>query len=230
MYKISDFSKATDTSVQTLRYYDNIGLFKPSYCDYFSGYRYYQKEQIKDIKLINELKEIGLSLESIKTYLETSDIDIILKQRKDIEDKINKINEFINIQINNKKYLIKEYDYQKYIEVNGTKQSTCPQALELRDNNAKYFIIYENNEFYKDFCIYTEDNWITINRNELTNNVLMNEIISFLKSDYNYEHITTYIPVEEQNIIEHLNNTYDNIKVEKVYQGKWEYNKMKIYL
>ena len=58
MYKIGDFSKATNTSIKTLRYYDEIDLLKPSYIDYFTGYRYYEKKQINIIKEIKALKDI----------------------------------------------------------------------------------------------------------------------------------------------------------------------------
>ena len=50
MYKIGDFSKKVSIPVKTLRYYDEINLFKPSYIDDFTGYRYYTDEQIEQIK------------------------------------------------------------------------------------------------------------------------------------------------------------------------------------
>ena len=52
MYKIGDFSKKTNVPIKTLRYYDEINLFKPSYQDYFTGYRYYENNQIDEIKNI----------------------------------------------------------------------------------------------------------------------------------------------------------------------------------
>ena len=39
-YKISEFSKLVNVPVKTLRYYDEIGLFKPEEVDIFSNYRY----------------------------------------------------------------------------------------------------------------------------------------------------------------------------------------------
>ena len=51
MYKIGDFSRKVSVPVKTLRYYDEINLFKPSYIDDFTGYRYYTDEQIEQIKL-----------------------------------------------------------------------------------------------------------------------------------------------------------------------------------
>lgn len=71
MYKIGDFSKKVSIPVKTLRYYDEINLFKPSYIDDFTGYRYYTDEQIEQIKKIIMLKELNLSLKNIEDYLKT---------------------------------------------------------------------------------------------------------------------------------------------------------------
>ena len=67
-YKIGEFSKITGIPVKTLRYYDEIDLFKPSEIDLFSGYRYYKEEQIESLKIILELKEAGFLLEEIKSH------------------------------------------------------------------------------------------------------------------------------------------------------------------
>ena len=37
---IKDFSILCGTTTQTLRYYDNINLLKPTYVDYLTGYRH----------------------------------------------------------------------------------------------------------------------------------------------------------------------------------------------
>ena len=66
LYKIGEFSKLTNVSVKTLRYYDEINLFKPQEIDLFSGYRYYSNNQLDDLKLILSLKDVGFSLEEIK--------------------------------------------------------------------------------------------------------------------------------------------------------------------
>ena len=105
MYKINDFSKETDISVETLRYYDKINLFKPSYVDFFTGYRYYQEDQIYEVKLIKELKDIGLSLEKIKLYLETYNNNILLDYKEEMKNKMNKIDDLLNKK---DKYTIKQ--------------------------------------------------------------------------------------------------------------------------
>lgn len=70
LYKIGKFSKLVNVPVKTLRYYDEINLFKPQEIDLFSGYRYYSEKQINDLKVILSLKEVGFSLEEIKKILE----------------------------------------------------------------------------------------------------------------------------------------------------------------
>ena len=61
MYKIGEFSEMTNTSIKMLRYYDEIDLIKPSYIDYYTNYRYYSSNQIDDVKVVLDLKELGLS-------------------------------------------------------------------------------------------------------------------------------------------------------------------------
>lgn len=65
MLQIGDFSKLTQVSVKTLRYYDSIGLLKPVHVDQFTNFRYYAVEQLPRLNRIIALKEIGFSLEQI---------------------------------------------------------------------------------------------------------------------------------------------------------------------
>jgi len=80
LYKIGDFSKKTNVRVKTLRYYDEINLFKPLKIDIFTGYRYYSDEQIDDLKLILEIKKANFSLEEIKKLNELKYYLIIYKE------------------------------------------------------------------------------------------------------------------------------------------------------
>ena len=69
MLKIGDFSKVCRVSVQTLRYYDKIGLMKADYVEDSSGYRYYRPEKVKLFQRITQLKLLDFSLEEIKRFL-----------------------------------------------------------------------------------------------------------------------------------------------------------------
>jgi effector-binding domain-containing protein len=70
MFKIGEFSKFSQVTTKTLRYYDEFGLLKPAKVDRFTGYRYYSASQLSRINRIVALKGIGLSLEQIAHLLE----------------------------------------------------------------------------------------------------------------------------------------------------------------
>ncbi len=69
MFKIGDFSKLSQVSVKTLRYYDEIGLLKPIEIDRFTGYRYYSASQLSRLNRILLLKDLGLALDQIGQLL-----------------------------------------------------------------------------------------------------------------------------------------------------------------
>lgn len=69
MLSISQFSRLSHITSKTLRYYDEIGLFKPSYINEENGYRYYEASQLKTIFLIQKLKDYEFSLDEIKQVL-----------------------------------------------------------------------------------------------------------------------------------------------------------------
>jgi DNA-binding transcriptional MerR regulator len=70
MFKIGDFSRLSQVTVKALRYYDEIGLLKPSEVDRFTGYRYYSANQLPRLHRILALKDLGLSLEQVGTLLD----------------------------------------------------------------------------------------------------------------------------------------------------------------
>jgi DNA-binding transcriptional MerR regulator len=71
MIRIGDFSKLSRVSIKTLRYYDEMGLLKPIEVDRFTGYRYYEYDQLPRLYRILALKDLGFSLEEIGRLLES---------------------------------------------------------------------------------------------------------------------------------------------------------------
>ena len=63
--KIGEFSRLMQTTVKTLRHYEQIGLLAPCEVDEATGYRYYSLGQMQRLNAIKDLKRLGFSLEEI---------------------------------------------------------------------------------------------------------------------------------------------------------------------
>ncbi|VEI13523.1 MerR family transcriptional regulator [Trueperella bialowiezensis] len=81
---IGEFSHSTGLNVKTLRYYHDIGLLEAARVDEFSGYRYYQAEQLKQAGLLRLLRATGMGIAEMRQVLSHPDeIDAQLAVRRD---------------------------------------------------------------------------------------------------------------------------------------------------
>lgn len=137
MYKVGEFSKITNTSIRTLRYYDKIGLLKPSEVDIFTNYRYYNYDNYKKLLIIKRLKSTGFTLDEIINNYDKFTEEIYISKKEELENKIlkdkwkiNEINNLINYTENGtiilekeiktyKKLSLKKHSYDEYIYLNG---------------------------------------------------------------------------------------------------------------
>lgn len=62
--RIGEFAKRAGVTPRTVRYYESLGLLGPSERE-GSGFRYYTEVELEKLQKINDLKELGLSLEEI---------------------------------------------------------------------------------------------------------------------------------------------------------------------
>lgn len=94
-FSIGQMAKLHNTSVKTLRYYDEIDLFKPIEVNLENGYRYYSVEQFKVLDIINYLKALGVPLKEIKEQLSNRNINDFVQtlqvHKKITEDKIKEL-------------------------------------------------------------------------------------------------------------------------------------------
>ena len=65
-------------SKQTILFYDKKGILNPDYVNPKNGYRYYTADQLDLLDNISMLKEIGLSLEEIRSFMENRTKDYTL--------------------------------------------------------------------------------------------------------------------------------------------------------
>ncbi|MGL5415917.1 MAG: MerR family transcriptional regulator [Clostridium sp.] len=67
---ISEFSHITGIKPENLRYYDQIKLLSPD-CRGDNGYRYYTRSQLNTAYLIVSLRDIGISIDEIRKYIQS---------------------------------------------------------------------------------------------------------------------------------------------------------------
>ncbi|MGL5414536.1 MAG: MerR family transcriptional regulator [Clostridium sp.] len=98
-FTVGEFAKLNNLKKQTLIYYDNIGLFKPNIIDENNGYRYYTSDQLELLDNILILREIGISIQDIKSFLDNRDSDktlhLLKEQRLKLKTQAQTINKFI---------------------------------------------------------------------------------------------------------------------------------------
>ncbi|MBP3409540.1 MAG: MerR family transcriptional regulator, partial [Clostridia bacterium] len=74
MKTVNEVSRLTGVSVRTLRYYDQIGLLKPSGLT-DAGYRLYDDDALERLQLILMYRELQFPLKEIHRILESPDCD-----------------------------------------------------------------------------------------------------------------------------------------------------------
>lgn len=100
-YSIGNAAKICNTSVQTLRYYDKIGLVNPTHTDKFTGYRYYSNRDMLYIKIVQDMKQLHFSLEEIRALLKTDQLDELLIQlagkRQEILNEVERLQQTVRM-------------------------------------------------------------------------------------------------------------------------------------
>lgn len=90
-YRIGEFSKLSNLSVRTLRYYDEINLLKPDITDRYSGYRYYTDNNLYEAYLINLLKSVNFSLEEVLMFKNCMDINMVDNKVEELNNSIDEL-------------------------------------------------------------------------------------------------------------------------------------------
>ncbi|MGG0412269.1 MerR family transcriptional regulator [Peribacillus simplex] len=85
-FSIGETARLNNISIQTLRYYDKLGIFKPDYTDPDNGYRYYHINQFFYLDIIKYLKSIQTPLDEIKYIILNTpqDMRTFLEEQEDV--------------------------------------------------------------------------------------------------------------------------------------------------
>lgn len=92
-YTVQKLSELAGISPRTLRYYDEIGILRPSRIN-SSGYRIYGQKEVDILQQILFYRELGVSLSNIKEILSSPSFDIaaaLTEHRKELLKKRNQL-------------------------------------------------------------------------------------------------------------------------------------------
>lgn len=73
------------STINMLRHYDKIGLLQSKHIDPFTGYRYYNENQLPTANKILALKKMGFSLPAIREILTKYNGENALKQYLEVQ-------------------------------------------------------------------------------------------------------------------------------------------------
>ncbi len=100
--RIGKFSDLCGVKIDTIRYYEGLGLIQPKGRTQ-SGYRYYGQECFRRFKFIKKGQSLGFSLEEIRALLnlhaskETTAGDVLKMTKEKLSEQENKINDLKGI-------------------------------------------------------------------------------------------------------------------------------------
>lgn len=180
-YLMGEVCKLFNTTRDTLRHYESIGLVNPKK-DKNNGYRYYEVEDLNSLTDIFFLKKLNLSLSDIHKAVKNSTpkdiLDIINDKEKCLEEEIDKIKNLqktlhsmkINVQscINNLNKLDVREEKEDLLFVEITKENEFKDFIDIIegmveivediDISNKNFLEYVNFTFLiEDESILTKD-------------------------------------------------------------------------
>lgn len=87
-FKIGEISKLYGIGVDSIRYYEEIGIIKPMRSE--SGYRHYSIHDIWKLNVIRDLRSIGFTMEQIRKYLNHHTVSSSLSMLEEEKEAISK--------------------------------------------------------------------------------------------------------------------------------------------
>ena len=99
MNTVKEVSMITGVSIRTLRYYDEIGLLKPTELTE-AGYRLYDNKALEKLQEILFFRELEIPLTDIMKIMDTPNYDkeqILVTQKLLLEQKRNRLNGIIEL-------------------------------------------------------------------------------------------------------------------------------------
>ena len=154
LLSIGEIAKSRNIDVQSLRYYEKLGILIPAYINPDSGYRYYSLEQIMILDTIILCVDIGIPLKELKNYVDEKNelqFEKLLKHgRKIATEKISKIEanlssidrtlQHINAQ---KSFLGREGYYSRFIFDRYLITTPCERIMDAKTYEKKLSHLFD---------------------------------------------------------------------------------------
>ena len=162
-FMVSEFAKLRGININSLRYYEKLGLLKPAYIDEKTNYRYYSAEQVSVLNKIIMCINLGIPLKKMVEYIDEDgnlQSQKLLEQgrvvaQKRIEEMQNNLN-FIEASLksieDNKKYANRKGCYLRRFEerkvITTDYFDEMPEAKEMISEVGEIYKIAQENEFF----------------------------------------------------------------------------------
>src|SRR4051812_14919376 len=88
LLSIGEFSSRCGLSPKMLRSYADAGLLVPTAVDSVSGYRYYAPGQVHDARVVAALRQAGIPVADIRTFLTRPTAATFQQWEQQLEDEI----------------------------------------------------------------------------------------------------------------------------------------------
>ena len=158
MIKIGELARLTDVSIQTIRFYESMGLLSPVMVDRWTNYRYYDERSVERLSEINYLKELGFSLKEIKNFSQSQIDEKIEEIKADIKKLMKQVRHLTAIRQKAGELIMKNFVNDdrvvgKWEKIGVVKEKSDYQKGKFLDEN-----IFDFSEIY--FLPKGEEYWV----------------------------------------------------------------------
>ena len=126
-FLISEFAKLRGININSLRYYEKLGILKPAYIDEKTSYRYYSPEQLPLLNQIILCIQLGIPLKEMTQYMdENGNLQsqklleqgriVALQRMKELENNLKYIESSLRDIKKNEEFANKKGKYTRTIE------------------------------------------------------------------------------------------------------------------
>lgn len=143
LLSIGEVAKIRNVNVQSLRYYEKLGILVPAYINPETGYRYYSLEQIMILDTIILCVDLGIPLKDLKNYVDADDQleferllrdgrKLATQKIKKIESSLNSIDRTLQHIRAQKSFLGREGYYSRFIFERYIITTPCEPRMDAR--------------------------------------------------------------------------------------------------